>query len=158
MIPPVPVPLRFVFVSALRGASAFGLVETLVAAALLSVTLAAALNAFVIGARALAFGERDTVAVFLADDKLERIRAWARGTGAGQGFLSLGEGGTCHVASDGPCRTEEPGALAGHPDVRRIATITAVTPALQLVEVEVTYTAAAASRRLRLATLVAQRP
>ncbi|MBI3635620.1 MAG: hypothetical protein HY216_05295 [Candidatus Rokubacteria bacterium] len=92
MIPPVRVPLRSAFVSALHSAAAFGLVETLVAAALLGVALAAALNAFAVGAQALAFGERDTVAVFLAEDKLERIRAWARGTGAGQAAAAASRG------------------------------------------------------------------
>lgn len=152
----MPVPLRVIVPASARACFGFGLVETLVAAALLSIVMAAALAALASGTQALAFGERETAAIFLAEEKLERIRAWARSAAPGQGFASLADG-TCAAPPDGPCGPEEPGGASGHADVRRVARLAAVSPTLQLVEVEVTYGIPTAPRHVTLATLVAAR-
>jgi Tfp pilus assembly protein PilV len=136
-----------------RRARGFGLVETLVASALLAVSVAAGLAALTNGARALAFAEREAAAVFLAEEKLELIRAWALGTAAGQGFASLAAGGAC--AQRGPCRPDDGGAAGS--GFHREATVTTLSPSLALIEVAVTSSASPA-QRVTVTTLLAERP
>lgn len=146
----VPIPLRSPALA--RGPWGFGLVETLVASALLAVSFAAALAALASGARALAFAEREATAVFLAEEKLELIRAWALGTAPGQGFASLAAGGAC--AQIGPCRTED--GVTARAGFRREAIVTGLSPSLALVEVAVT-SSALPPQRVTVTTLLAAR-
>lgn len=94
------------------------LAEVLVAAAILTVGMLAAMSAMAVGFAGVAAAHRSSVALFLAEDRLEQVRAFALGAPPAQGLPRL-------TPEQFPA--EPYGALAGRPDYRRVTEV-AVEP------------------------------
>lgn len=69
--------------------SGFTLVEVLIAAGLLALAFFAVVNLFSTGYSNITYAGRTTTAVALAQQKIERLKAIAAGTAAGQGFDAI---------------------------------------------------------------------
>lgn len=94
------------------------LVEVLVAAALVTVGMLAALSAMIVGFRGVEAAHRSSVALFLAEERLEEVRAVAQ-----ESRPALGPSRLAPEAFP-----EEPyGAIAGRPGYRR-STEVAIDP------------------------------
>ena len=90
------------------------LAEVLVAAAVLTVGTLAALSALAVGFNGVDAAHRSTVALFLAEERLEQVRAFALGAPPAQGWLRL-------TAERFPA--EAYGTIAGHPGYRRVTEV-----------------------------------
>jgi hypothetical protein len=72
-------------------------------------------------------GKQQSIAAFLAEQKMERIKAWAMSTATNpvqQGFDTVAAGSTCFTAVTGPCQTEDYNTIGGYPGYKGTATIT----------------------------------
>jgi Tfp pilus assembly protein PilV len=113
-----------------RGAS---LVEVLVSSSLLVITIAAVFSSLAYGVNGVESSREGSTAVFLAEQRLEQVRAFAVSTAATQGFVNLT---TTSFAS------EAYGSISGFANFRRSVTITANAGGnadLKLVQVTVAY-------------------
>jgi Tfp pilus assembly protein PilV len=113
-----------------RGAS---LVEVLVSAALLAITVAAVFSSLAYGVNGVESSRESSTAVFLAEQRLEQVRAYAVSTASTQGFANL-------LTSSFPA--EAYGSLSGYANYRRTVTVTANAGGnadLKLVQVTVSY-------------------
>ena len=74
-------------------------------------------------------GRRQSTAVFLAEQKIEQIKAWSLSTAANQGFTTVVPGGGCFTsaAPPGVCNNDAFGAIPGYPEYNRTVTITCMT-------------------------------
>jgi Tfp pilus assembly protein PilV len=136
-----------------RGSS---LAEVLVSSALLVVTIAAVFSSLAYGVNGVESSRESSTAVFLADQRLEQVRAFAVSTAATQGFVNL---------TSASFATEAYGTIAGYANFQRSVTI--ITSAggnadLKLVQVTVAYTPAStkgygAETTSTLTTLVSRR-
>ena len=116
-----------------REESGFTLVEILVAMAILMIGLVAVMQWFPLGTAGVETGRRQSTGVFLAEQRIEQIKAWSLSTGAGQGFATVVNGGAC-------CGNDAYGAIPGYPEYQRTVTISpGPTPTTQLVRVQVQY-------------------
>ena len=123
-----------------RNESGFTLVEILVAVAILLVGLVAVMQWFPMGTQGMETGRRQSTAVFLAEQKVEQIKAWALSAAAGQGFTTVAAAGTCFTAANGPCRNDNFGAVPGYPEYSRTVIVAAgPTATTTLVRVQVAY-------------------
>lgn len=116
-----------------RGEGGFTVAEVLVSAFVLAVALVGLLTTMGTAVTAVDAGRRTTTALFLAEQRMEEIRAFAHSSTAGQGWLNL---------TSGSFPAEGYGAIAGHPDYRRTVTVTTNpggVPDIKLVEVRVFY-------------------
>lgn len=140
------------------------LVEILVSVAILTVALVAVLNGVIVGTQGSAVGQQLPTAVFLAEQKLEQIRAWSlNGTGS-QGFTNLPSGNPISSGS-APFAPEGYAAIANYPRYRRQVTIqNGPTTSTRVLTVDVFYRPAATQkagsqtvpeRRVRLSTVLA---
>ena len=114
------------------------LAEVLVSAALLAIGMVAVLSAMSIGLGGVESSHRVSTALFLAEQRLEQVRAFSVSTSAGQGFGNL-------TAAAFPA--EDYNTIAGYTSYRRVVTITSNAggnPNLKLVSVQVFYGAATA--------------
>jgi type II secretory pathway pseudopilin PulG len=98
------------------------LVEILVAVALIMIGLVAVMQWFPLGTQGMDTGRKQSTAVFLAEQKLERIRAWGLSTSAGQGFATVTPGGTCFNAGN-PCVNDALNTIPGYPEYSRTVII-----------------------------------
>ena len=106
-----------------RDQSGFTLVELLVAVAILMIGLVAVMQWFPLGTAGVETGRRQSTGVFLAEQKIEQIKAWALSTAAGQGFTTvLKPGGTCANAGS-PCADDAFNGIPGYPGYSRTVTI-----------------------------------
>src|SRR5262245_16649242 len=113
----------------LRGEQGFSLAEVLMATAMLIVGVAVVLSALMYGVAGVEGSRGQSTAVFLAEQKLEEVRAYAVSTAATQGFSNLN-------SSSFPAES----SITGYPNYRRTVTLTATGNAdLQLVAVTVFY-------------------
>jgi Tfp pilus assembly protein PilV len=136
-------------VSSERGTS---LVEVLVSSALLVITVAAVFSSLAYGVN----GVESSTAVFLAEQRLEQIRAFAVSTATTQGFSNLT---TASFAA------EAYGSISGYAHFRRTVTVTDSAGGnadLKLVQVTVAYKPAStkgfgAETTTSLTTLVSRR-
>jgi len=146
-------------------ARGFTLVELLVAVALIMIGLVAMMQLFPLGTQGMDTGRKQSTAVFLGEQKMEQIKAWALGTGANQGFTTVTAAGTCRTA--GPCADDNPNfnsvnIIAGYPEYSRLVIITNPTATTTLVRVQVGYRSATSvgvltgANQVELATLIAQ--
>jgi len=93
----------------------FSLIEVIAAAAILTISVAALLSSVTVGYTSVDLGRQQTTAVFLAEQRLQEARAFAQGTGPGQGFPNL-------VTGSFP--NEAYGAIANAPLHRRTVVVT----------------------------------
>ena len=107
-----------------RKESGFTLVEILVAIAILMVGLVAVMQWFPLGTAGVETGRRQSTGVFLAEQKIEQIKAWSLGAAANQGFATVAAGGTCFAA--GPCNNDAFNTIPGYPGYSRTVTITCI--------------------------------
>ena len=114
------------------------LAEVLVSAALLAIGMVAVLSAMSIGLGGVESSHRVSTALFLAEQRLEHVRAFAVSSSAGQGFSNL---------TAGAFPAEGYSTITGYANYRRVVTITnspGGNPNLKLVTVQVFYGAATA--------------
>lgn len=122
-----------------REESGFTLVEIIVAVAILMLGLVAVMQWFPLGTAGVESGRRQSTGVFLAEQKVEQIKAWSMGTAANQGFAQVSAGGGCFGAG-GPCNNDAFNTIPGYPEYSRTVTIAnGPTLTTRLVRVQITY-------------------
>jgi len=142
-----------------REQSGFTLVELLAAIAILMIGLVAVMQWFPLGTAGVETGRRQSTGVFLAEQKLEQIKAWSLSTaaGAGQGFDTVVQGGAC-------CANDGFNTIPGYPEYSRTVTITPdpASPTRRVVRVQIQYRRVTAQgvltsgQQVDIATLIAQ--
>jgi prepilin-type N-terminal cleavage/methylation domain-containing protein len=106
------------------------LVEVLVAVAIITVGLTAVATGMQLGTAGIAAGQQETTAVFLAEQRLEDIKAFALSAAAGQGFSNV----------TGPnFPAEGYSSIANYGGYRRAVTITDPSATIKRVTVDVFY-------------------
>ncbi len=111
----------------------FTLAETLAAVGILGVGLVALLSSMSWGFAAVDSSRRSTTALFLAEQRMEEVKAFAVSTADKQGWDEVNP---ANFPAEGY------GAIPGYPDYRRTVTVTdlgPVAPNTKLVEVRVFY-------------------
>lgn len=128
-----------------RNQAGMTLVEVLVATVIIGIGLMALLAAVPVGIGGMETGRQQSTAIYLAQDKMERIKSWSLSTSANpvqQGFGTILPAGTCFAAG-GACATDNYGTIALYPGYRRVVTVLADpgSPATRTrVTVQVFYT------------------
>jgi type II secretory pathway pseudopilin PulG len=140
------------------------LVEILISVAILLVALVAVLNGFIVGTQGSAVGQQLPTAVFLAEQKIEQIKAWSSSTATGQGFAVLPSGNPITTGS-ALFVAEGYGAIANHSGYRRqVSILSGPSTSTRVLRVDVFYRPAASQkaasqsvpeRRVTLSTLLA---
>lgn len=111
-----------------RNQAGMTLAEVLVATVIIAIGLLALLAAVPAGWGGIETGRQQSTAIYLAQDKMERIKSWSLSTSpipAQQGFGTILPAGTCFAAGQGACATEDYGTIAGYPGYRRVVTVLA---------------------------------
>ena len=125
----------------------FTLVELLVAVAILMIGLVAVMQWFPLGTAGVETGRRQSTGVFLAEQKIEQIKAWALSTCPGppgcavpQGFATvIKPGGTCANAGN-PCADDVFNSILGYAGYSRTVIVqNGPTANTRLVRVTVSY-------------------
>lgn len=120
------------------------LAEILVAVALITIGLVAVMQWFPLGTQGMDTGRKQSTSVFLAERKIEQIKAWSVGTAANQGFLTVVPGGACFNAGN-PCVNDAFNAIPGYPEYSRTVILscldTTVTPPVVVAGCPATSTA-----------------
>ncbi len=106
------------------------LVEVLVAVTIITVGLTAVATGMQLATSGVTSGQQETTAVFLAEQRLEDIKAFALSTAAAQGFANV-------TSASFP--TESYGAIANYTGYRRTVTITNPSATVKRVTVDVFY-------------------
>ena len=125
----------------------FSLAEILVAAVIITVGLTAIAGGFQYALSGVELGKKQSTAVFLAEQKIEQIKADAMN----------------NFAAMGPYNAEAYGAITGYPTHRRTVTVTPSGATMKVVTVAVfyqlqgSYGVALEERQVRLDAIVAQR-
>jgi prepilin-type N-terminal cleavage/methylation domain-containing protein len=112
--------------------------EILVATALLAIGMVAVLSSMSIGLGGVESSRRVSTALFLAEQRLEQVRAFAVSSSAGQGFVNL---------TSAAFPAEGYNTIAGYETYRRVVTVTpnaGGNPNLRAVTVQVFYRSATA--------------
>lgn len=146
-----------------RGESGLTLAEVLVAVAIVMIGLVALMQFFPMGIQGMETGRQQSTAVFLAEQKMEQIKAWALSTAPNQGFSTVTAGGACFTAGN-PCASEAYNTIANYSTYRRTATVSAgSTNTTSVVRVQVFYQPVTAQgvltaeRQVQVATVIASR-
>lgn len=140
------------------------LVEILVALALIMIGLVALMQWFPLGTQGMDTGKKQSTAVFLGEQQLEQIKAWALSTAPGQGWALLPPPcNPCNVLNT-PFVTQNFNTIPGYPEYSRTV-ILAVGPTAttRLVRVQVGFRRVTevgvfqgAANQVELATVLAQ--
>jgi hypothetical protein len=119
--------------------------------------LVAVMQWFPLGTAGVETGRRQSTGVFLAEQRIEQIKAWSLSTAANQGFATVVQGGACCPA------VEAFGSIPGYPEYQRTVTITnGPTGTTRLVRVQIQYRRVTAQgvltsgQQVDIATLIAQ--
>ncbi len=99
----------------------FLLVEVLVAVALIMIGLVAVMQSYPLGVVGMDTGRRQSTGIFLAEQRLEQIKAWASSTAAGQGYASITNGNPSAAAC---CLAQDYNSIAGYTLFRRQVNVT----------------------------------
>ncbi len=144
-----------------REESGFTLVEILVAVAILMIGLVAVMQGFPMGTAGVETGRRQSTGVFLAEQKIEQIKAFALSPAAGQGFTNLPICNPCNAAA--PLNSENFNTIAGYPEYTRTLIIqNGPTATTRLVRVQLSYRRVTSTgvqtggTQVDIATLIAQ--
>jgi prepilin-type N-terminal cleavage/methylation domain-containing protein len=116
-----------------RNDQGFTLAETLAAVGVLGIGLVALLSSMSWGFATVDSSRRSTTALFLAEQRMEQVKAFAVSTAAGQGWA---------LVTSAAFPAEAYGAIPGYPDYRRTVTVTnnpGGAANTKLVEVHVFY-------------------
>ena len=130
------------------------LVEVLVAVAVIAIGLTAVAMGMQLGTAGVAEGQQQTTAIFLAEQRLEDIKAFALSTDAGQGWTN--------VTNATFAAAEAYGAIAGYTTYRRTTTITTPTATTKRVTVSVLWrpigiSSVSSERSVTVSTVVTSR-
>jgi prepilin-type N-terminal cleavage/methylation domain-containing protein len=106
------------------------LVEVLVAVFVITIGLTAVATGMQLATGGITAGQQETTAVFLAEQRLEDIKAFALSTAAGQGFANV-------TSANFPA--EDYSAIANYAGYRRAVTITNPSATVKRVTVDVFY-------------------
>lgn len=142
------------------GEAGLTLVEVLVAIGILMIGLVAVMQFFPVGIQGMETGRQQSTAVFLAEQRVEQIKAWALSAAAGQGFLTITAGNPSAAAC---CSAEGYGAIQNYPGYRRQVVVTDASATTKVVQVQVFYQPVMAvgvlttERQVELAVLLASR-
>ncbi len=115
-----------------RNDRGFTLAEVLVAAAFVTIAFGAIGMGFLQGTGSVEVGRQQTTAVYLAEQRLEQIKAWSLSTGGGQGFSTVATGAGC-------CADEAYNTITSYSRYRRAVTVTANGANNKVVQVSVFY-------------------
>jgi prepilin-type N-terminal cleavage/methylation domain-containing protein len=117
-----------------KGQTGFTLIEVLITIVFVSVGIVAVLSSLSIGVSGVDRGRRSTTALFLSEQRMEEIKAYALSKNPLQGWVNV-------VPATFPA--EAYGTIAGYPEYRRTVTITTnpggAAPLTKQVEVWVFY-------------------
>src|SRR5262247_1302640 len=116
----------------IREESGFTLAEVLVATAFIAITAAAIGIGFLRGTSSVETGRQQTTAIYLAEQRLEQIKAWSLSTVTTQGFSSIAAGAAC-------CRSEGYNTIADYGNYRRTVTVTSNGSTTKVLLVSVFY-------------------
>ena len=120
--------------------SGFTLVEILVAVFILMIGLVAVMQWFPLGTAGVETGRRQSTAVFLAEQQIEQIKAFALSTAAGQGFANMPLCNPCAGAAPFGPAPPNFNTIPGYPEYSRTVTIAnGPTVTTRLVRVQVQY-------------------
>ena len=142
----------------IRGDKGFTLAEVLVATAFIAITAGAIGVGFMQGTGSVETGRQQTTAVYLAEQRLEQIKAWSLNSTGGQGWPSLATGAAC-------CTNDAYNAIANYGNYRRTVTVTANGANNKVIQVSVFYRPvnpvggnAGNEKRVDASTMVTNRP
>ena len=129
------------------------LVEVLVAVAVITVGLTAVATGMQLATGSIATGQQETTAVFLAEQRLEDIKAFALSPAAAQGFANV-------TSANFP--VENYSSIANYGGYRRAVTITNPSATMKRVTVDVFYVPVAvasanAERQVTVSTVLRSR-
>jgi prepilin-type N-terminal cleavage/methylation domain-containing protein len=116
----------------IRNDKGFTLAEVLVATAFIAIAAGAIGVGFMQGTSSVETGRQQTTAVYLAEQRLEQIKAWSLSTAANQGFSTVTTGANC-------CLNEGYSGIAGYGNYRRTVTVTANGANNKVIQVSVFY-------------------
>jgi type II secretory pathway pseudopilin PulG len=147
----------------IRNQQGFTLTETIAAVGFLAMGLVGLLAAMGHGTTSVDSARRGTTAVFLAEQKMEEVKAFALGDATGRGWLNLAD--VKSPAEEVYCSPGTPPAncpIPGYPDYRRTVTVTNNPNGLlatKQIEVQVFYwpVGGDAETSVAVSTLVVQR-
>lgn len=152
-------------VSTLRNQSGITLVEILISVAILTVALVALMQGILLGTQGSAVGQQQPTAVFLAEQRIEQIKAWSLNGSGAQGFNTLPSGSPI-ASGSAPFAPEAYSSIANYSGYRRQVSIAnGPTASTRVLRVDVFYRPAAAQkaaaqtvpeRRISLTTLLAE--
>ena len=121
-----------------RDQSGLTLVEILVAIAILMIGLVAVMQWFPFGTAGVETGRRQSTGVFLAEQKMEQIKAFSLSSAAGQGFLNIPLCNPCAGAI--PFNQDNFNTIPGYPEyTRTVIVANGPTATTRLVRVQVQY-------------------
>ena len=117
--------------------SGFTLIEVMIAAALVLVGVVAVMAWLPLAAQGLETGRRQSTAIFLAEQRLEQIKAWNASVAGGQGYASIALGSPTLAAC---CAAEDYNTITGYARFRRQVNVVAgPTANTKSVQVQVFY-------------------
>src|SRR5213594_3799029 len=135
----------------------FTLAEVLVATAFIAITAGAIGGGFMQRTGSVETGRQQTTAVYLAEQRLEQIKAWSLNS-APQGWSTLATGALC-------CANDAYNSIANYGNYRRTVTVTANGANNKVIQVSVFYRPvnpvggnAGNERRVDASTMVTNRP
>ena len=137
------------------GARGFTLAEVLVATAFIAVAFGAVGLGFMQGTSSVEIGRQQTTAVYLAEQRLEGLKAWSLSTDPSRGFASLATGAAC-------CLKEDYKTVANYGNYSRTVTVTPLGVNSKILQVSVFYfavnsTGGGQERRVDVSTIVTSR-
>jgi len=140
-----------------RGTRGFTLAEVLIATAFIMVAFGSVGIGFLRGTSSVETGRQQTTALYLAEQRLEQIKAWSLSTVTTQGFSSVAAGAAC-------CRSEGYNTIADYGNYRRTVTVTSNGSTTKVLLVSVFYFPvnpsggnAGNERRVDVSTLITNR-
>ncbi|MBM4439945.1 MAG: prepilin-type N-terminal cleavage/methylation domain-containing protein [Candidatus Rokubacteria bacterium] len=138
---------------AVRDERGMTMAEVLTAVAIITIGLVAVATGMQLGTAGVAHGQQETTATFLAEQRMEDVKAFALSTNAAQGFDNV------TAANFG---AEAYGAIATYNGYRRTTTITNPSATMKVVTVSVFFrpigvSGTAAEREVALSTVLRDR-